>query len=96
MRTVANRLIAACFALSAFAVAIVSGLSSGNPAGEVLWRAFIAMTACYPLGLMIGMVCERVIIGHIEAHERANPAPDSLSVDAAAHAAAGDEEALVV
>jgi len=96
MQTVSSRLIATCFALSAFAVAIISGLSSGNPSSEVLWRAIIAMMACYPLGLVIGMVCERIISAHIEAHEQANPAPDSNNVEAFSIEAPGAEEAIVV
>jgi len=96
MKTVSSRLIATCFALSAFAVAIVAGLSSGNPTSEVLSRALIAMMVCYPLGLVIGIVCERVIAAHIELHEQANPAPDSNNVQVAPSEAPLGEEAIVV
>lgn len=79
MNAVSSRVIAACFALSAFAVAIISGLASDNPVGMILGRALIAMFVCYPVGLMVGVVCERAIIDHVRAHREENPAPDSVS-----------------
>src|SRR5437870_4242815 len=71
------RIIAACFAMASFAVAILAGLASENPSSSVLFRAMIAMFVCYPVGMMVGMVCDRVIMAHVEAHRNANPAPDS-------------------
>ena len=90
MQTASSRLIAACFSMSAFAVAIVSGLACDNAAGEILWRAFIAMLVCYPAGFTVGMICEGVIAAHIAAHQEANPAPDSANFDARAPSATTD------
>ena len=53
--------IAACFALSAFLVAILAGLAAANPALTVLARALIAMVLCYPAGLVVGLICELVV-----------------------------------
>ena len=76
MRGVSAKVIAACFTLAAFAVAVVAGLASDNPATHVLVRAVVAMIVCYPIGFIVGIVCERIISAHIESHERANPTPD--------------------
>ncbi len=59
-----SKAIAGCFALAAFAVAVVAGLASGNTATSILLRALLAMIACYPLGLVIGVVCQHVIEQH--------------------------------
>ena len=70
--------IAGCFSLAAFAVAVVAGAAGGNPAPVVLLRALLAMTLCYPVGLVIGALCHRVVQEHLEAIEReANAVPAS-------------------
>jgi hypothetical protein len=82
LRSRAAATIAGTFALAAFAVAIVAGLASGNNASVVLIRAILAMTICYPVGLAIGLVTQRVIQDHIDAHREAHPAPASEDDDA--------------
>jgi hypothetical protein len=79
-----GKVIAGCFSLAAFATAIVVGLAAENAATAVLTRALVAMIVCYPVGLVIGVVCDHVIQQQVEAHVRANPLPDG--------AAAGDDE----
>jgi len=76
------RVIAGCFALAAFAVATLAGLSGGAPAAQVLLNAVMAMMLCYPVGLVAGMVCDRVIRAHIESERAAQepliePSPSS-------------------
>jgi hypothetical protein len=71
----ATRAVAGCFALAAFAVAVVAGLAGGNTPSSILVRALIAMIACYPLGLMIGLVCQHVIEQHGKATAGANAVP---------------------
>jgi len=87
MQTETGRVIAACFALAAFAVAIIAGLAGGADTAQVLLRAVIAMMLCYPVGLVAGMVCERVIRAHVES-ERVKTSSetgiDSDSFDASA------------
>lgn len=70
-----SRVMAGCFAMSAFAVAIASGLGTGNPATMILGRALIAMMICYPVGLVIGVVCERVIAQHMADYQQQRPLP---------------------
>ena len=97
MSIMTAKVIAGCFALSAFAVAILSGLTSDNTTAQILQRAVISMIVCYPVGLIVGIVCERVIVSHIREHERANPVPDqSTETAGAASAQANDEESIAV
>ncbi len=83
MKTVPSYVIAACVALAAFAVATLAGLASGNSAASILFRALIAMLACYPVGLLVGMACQRVISEQLDAHREANPVPHEESGDPA-------------
>ena len=61
----AGKAIAGCFALAAFTVAVIAGLAGGNAATSILVRALIAMIACYPVGLLIGAVCQHVVDQHV-------------------------------
>ncbi|MHC4219345.1 MAG: hypothetical protein ACYSU7_12930 [Planctomycetota bacterium] len=65
MTGAASRAVAGCFALAAFAVAVVAGLAGGNASSSILVRALIAMIVCYPVGLIIGLVCQHVIEDHV-------------------------------
>lgn len=62
-----SHVVAACFGMTAFTIAIVAGLSSDTPAHVVLTRSVFAMIACYPLGLVVGVICERVIQSHLDS-----------------------------
>jgi hypothetical protein len=98
MSRIAASTIAGCFALAAFAVAVVAGLTAGNAAGSILVRAIIAMIACYPIGLGVGLVAQWVIDQQIATHKEANPAPE-VPIDAPRAARStdeGDEDVLVV
>ena len=79
-RTPSN-VIAACFALAAFTVAVVAGMAGGNSASSVLVRALIAMIGCYPVGLIIGLICARVMADHIQTHSDAASAAESPRTD---------------
>jgi hypothetical protein len=57
--------IASVFALAAFAVAIIAGLSAGNTPARVLGTALAAMLVCHIMGLVVGAVGERVVIEHL-------------------------------
>ncbi len=76
-----SNVIAGCFALAAFAVAVVAGMAGGNPATSILVRALIAMIGCYPIGLIIGLICARVMADQIEAHRDAASAEESSSAN---------------
>ena len=102
MKGIAASTIAGCFALAAFAVAIVAGLSIRNAPHAVLWRALIALVVCYPVGLAVGMIAQQIVVQHVEAHRDAHP--DTPPHDEAAeiavpldeHGNPTDEEVLMV
>lgn len=89
--------IAGCFALAAFAVAVVAGVASGNPASVVLMRALLAMTLCYPLGLVIGALCHRVVQQHLDATDAAAKAlpPGAGETEEAGGASGGRKEDVI-
>jgi hypothetical protein len=84
MNGAASRAVAGCFALAAFAVAVVAGLAGGNPTASILLRALIAMAVCYPVGLIIGVMCQRVVEDHAKTHPIAGTVPETGTGGAAA------------
>ncbi|MCH8152460.1 MAG: hypothetical protein IH830_08820 [Planctomycetes bacterium] len=71
MTGVLSNVLAGCFAMAAFAVAILAGLAVGNSPASILLRALIAMIVCYPVGLMIGLAVQRVVSDQLEAQQKA-------------------------
>jgi len=83
------RTIGACFALTAFAVAILAGLGAALPASEILWRATLSLCVCYIAGVIIGSVAERAAREHVSGFIRLHPmhhAPTSSRTGIAAAA----------
>ncbi len=79
------RLIAACFALVAFALAIAVGLSAGNPADAILQRSLVALVLAFIGGSVVGTICEhlvRVTTRKFEAEAEALLAEDDAEVHA--------------
>ena len=83
-----SRAVAGCFALAAFAVAVVAGLAGSNGATSILLRAVIAMICCYPVGLLIGLVCQHVVEQHLRQR-----AEEAAAAQAAQQSAESAEEA---
>ena len=98
MKRIPASTIAGLFALAAFAVAIMAGLASGNPAQSVLMRALLAMVLCYPVGLAVGLIAQQLVQDHVEAHRASHPADELPElIDAPmSEADPADEEVLVV
>ena len=69
-----GRLIAGVFAISAFAVSLVSGLQAGNSTERIVTVALVAMVICHILGSILGFIVEGVISGY---NETLGPASDS-------------------
>lgn len=67
MKGVPTTAIGACFALTAFAVAILAGMFAGNAFDMILQRALMALILCYPVGLLFGIMCRRVVDEHSRA-----------------------------
>ncbi len=74
-----SKLIAACFALSAFAVAIIAGMMSGNSSTQILLNAVIVLIVCYPIGWMAGLLCQYVVHEHTTRQENAVAAVESAT-----------------
>ena len=97
-----GHVVAGCFGLSAFAIAVVAGLASETPADSVLARSVFAMIICYPVGLVIGMICERAIQAHIDKEvekgevARAGGTIDDVPIEAGATTVAKADEISVM
>ena len=91
-----GHVVAACFGLTAFAIAIVAGLASDTPANSVLSRSVIAMILCYPVGLVVGMICDRVIQSHLSTLQAEADPEDGIGEVSQAEGANETEEITVV
>ncbi|MFN0133273.1 MAG: hypothetical protein ACKVW3_12205 [Phycisphaerales bacterium] len=63
---VSARVMAAIFALSAFAIAVISGMAVGNPTQVVIRQALVSLAVCFVVGVAIGLVFEQVVSEHVE------------------------------
>lgn len=71
-----SKVFASVLGLTAFVVAIVTGLASGLDASETLTRAIVGMVACYPVGLLLGLVAGHAVDEHIREYRAAHPVMD--------------------
>lgn len=69
-RSSPGHVLGGCFAMAAFAVAVVAGLARDNTPSAILLRAVIAMIVCYPVGMLVGMMCLRVLQEQVKAHQK--------------------------
>lgn len=83
------RLIASCLGLAGFAVAIVAGMAAGNPGGRVLTVALISMVALHLVGLVVGLVAERVVEEYVRQYKAVNPVDAPSAPARAAHSEPG-------
>jgi hypothetical protein len=67
------RVIGGCLGLAAFAVAIVSGLSSGAEATDILTRAIVALFVCYLIGTLVAMAMNVAVRENVAQYERDHP-----------------------
>ena len=68
-----SNIIAACFALAAYASAIVVGIAAENDAIQILTRALFAMLICYGVGMGVGMMGEYAIRENVEDYKKSHP-----------------------
>lgn len=66
---------AGCFALSGFAIAIVSGLLTSNAASSILSNALFALVSCYIIGLIVGLGAKAILGEHLSDYARTHPVP---------------------
>ena len=67
---VATKVIGASCALTAFAVAITSGLFAGNPTDIILTRAIGALVVGSLVGMVVGTIGERTVAEAIGKYQR--------------------------
>jgi hypothetical protein len=70
------RVFAGVSGLSAFTVAVVSGLAAQNSAGRVLLIALASMLVVHLLAQILGAIVERGIVSHIERYRTRHPVPE--------------------
>ena len=87
MKAVPSQVIAGCFAMSAFVIAIIAGLSVHNEASSVLFRAMAAMFIAYPVGLIAGSMCAGVV------REHARTTQSAMQIDGEGSTSPGDTAA---
>lgn len=69
-----SKVVSACCGLAAFAIAVLAGLAVENPGDVILLRALLCMVACQGVGLVVGMIIERVVAESIETYKQSKPA----------------------
>lgn len=73
-----TRVLASSMALSAFAIACLAGMTSGNEANSTLVRALVSMAICYLAGTLLGMLAEWVVENHLREYKARNPIPQPV------------------
>ena len=68
-----SHLIATCFAIVAFATALVVGLAAQNPTLTILYRATLALFFCYSIGRIFGYIAQKAVDENVEQVKEANP-----------------------
>lgn len=71
--TTQSTTIAGCYALAAFAIAIISGLASASPTSEILTNAIIALLLCYFVGYIAGKVFQVITAEYQRSLRAAQP-----------------------
>jgi hypothetical protein len=67
--------VACCFSLSAFSIAIISGLGAGRTAASILVTALAALFVCHLLGAIAAAVIEAALREHLNRHRALRPIP---------------------
>ncbi|MAD19082.1 MAG: hypothetical protein CMJ52_02530 [Planctomycetaceae bacterium] len=80
---------ACLLAIGGFIVAVLSGMYAENPLGAILARSLVVMLLCWPIGLLVGLVLDRLFREH-ESNQALQMEQEDLSADEAA----GDVEIL--
>lgn len=73
------RLLAACFALSGFAVSCVNGLANSAEARRILSTSIGAMFLCFLVGAAAGWAARLAVLDALERYRAARPVPDSTA-----------------
>jgi len=66
------RLIASCFGLAGFAVAVVAGMASGNEGSRILMVALCSLILCHIVGLVAGLIGESIVNEYMKNYRDAH------------------------
>ncbi len=70
------RIVAACMGLGAFALALIVAIAAGVDTGSAMLRAVVAMSVCYMIGLVIGVIGVRTADDAADRYRAMNPTGD--------------------
>ncbi|MEM1164903.1 MAG: hypothetical protein AAGI30_01285 [Planctomycetota bacterium] len=68
IRQVPTQIVAACFALSGFALAVTTALVSSVDSSAAMERALVAMLVCWVIGGLVARAASVAIREHIEEY----------------------------
>ena len=90
---VSTRIVASCFSLAAFALALLSGMLSGNPAHSVIGNALFWLAACYLLGIVIARIANIAVSERLAEYRVERPIPTDADLVAEAPSTTDDKTA---
>lgn len=74
---VSGRIIASCFGLCGFAIALLASLGADTTPETALLRSIVSLVVCYIVGAAVGAVAERCVREHLDKYMREHPVPRS-------------------
>lgn len=80
---------ACILAVGGFMVAVLSGMFVENPLSAILARAMVTLVVCWPVGLVVGLVLDRLFREHVS-----NQTSQMDQEDRSAEEPGGDVEIL--
>jgi hypothetical protein len=98
-RGVPGQVVGSCFALAAFAVAIIAGLAAGNDAMLILFHAAVVLVMAHPVGLAAGLMMQRIVRDHlagVRSAEAGSAMPSAPQRSAAPAGVAAENEVATV
>ncbi|WP_432799476.1 hypothetical protein [Poriferisphaera sp. WC338] len=76
MSIIPSKVIASCFALTAFAATVIAGIFAGNDLFTVIPRSTLIMLGCWVLGRGIGFLMQQTVTDYIQRYKKQHPLPE--------------------
>ena len=70
------RRMAGAMSMIVFAVCLLAGLSAGNPPATILYKALVAMIGTLVVGLLVGVMGQKMLDENIKALKPPDPLPE--------------------
>jgi len=71
------RRMAGAMSMIVFAVCLLAGLSAGNPPATILYKALVAMVGTLVVGLLVGVMAQKMLDENIKAMKPPDPIPET-------------------